>query len=523
MNESRHASLHLDNLHEVLAASPDGASKGTMQFETPAEIARCLSLPLPRRRPIVTDLQCGHGALLQATANLTTEHHFGVDIDPTAAMRGRTVIVGNICEVFPLMQDVGLKLPLLALNPPFGLRWPATNLPRPKSGKGRALGSFSTRRLAEPHLDSTYATWLMAHQLLTSYGEGFLIGNAATLQRVIGPCPLADKIWWWLTLPNFFPDAPALENVAVLYFAADHRGGAHFTELQSNSTLELEAACAKTAARRHQMIRGTNIDRISVTMASEDADKETDNRFRAVKREWERRQAEARGEHGDWNIYLKNGRIAIYLTPFQNLSGQVSKQLAEALYKLRGRTPLELMVMRDTRVALEEALQSKIWRVDPALMAAMVVARASFEDVRTPFRRPALAQRVGWLDEQDTIRCLHPWKTFDIKESYALKTVTFIGKKAEWRDGKDGQEEVLVTGQEIAILIHDGTKWHAFTYHPVNQRQDGLPGEIAGAKHFHGLRELLDHFVLPDVPDLAMRQPERYAENLRRLESIEAP
>ena len=512
----RRASLNLDNLQEVLSASPDGAKKGTMQFETPIAVARMLAIPLPRRRPIIADLQCGHGALLNATANDSTEHRLGVDIDPTAPGHFRSVIVANVCDLLPLFRDVGVKFPLVVLNPPYGLRWPTTHLPPPPAA-GRRVG-YSGRRLAEPHLDSTYATWLMAHSLLAPYGEGYLIANASTVELTMANCPLMQHAWWHLTMPNFFPDAPGLERVSVVYFAADHRHGPHRMELPSASLPELEAAVRQAALRRNSWIRGLHMDRTG--SINEESGADIRERFAAAKQEWDRRQAALKGEHGEWNIYLRGGRIAIHLTPFQTLSGQVPKTFAEALYRLRGRTPLEMMVMRDTREALEQALHSKIWRVHPALLTALEKAREQFDDVRTPFTRPALAQRVGWLDEQDAIKCLRDWGTFEAGKSYSLNTVTFNGKKVEWREGKEGIEEILVTGQELAIMVNDGTAKHAFTHHVLKSEEP--PAELSGTDHFHGLRDLLDHFELPDVPDLAMRQPARYAANLAVLSAIES-
>ena len=228
-------------------------------------------------------------------------------------------------------------------------------------------------------------------------------------------------------------------------------------------------------------------------------------------------------EHKDFNIYLRNGRIRTYLTPFQNLNGSVSKTLAESLFKLSGRTPIEMMVLRDSRVALEEAMRSGIWRVHPDVTAAIQAARAQYEDVRTPFNRPALAQRIGWLDEQDSIKCLTSWLGFEKGKFYSITTATFTGQKRELRQRalQAGMEEVLVSGQELAIKIGDGRVWHAFTHHPVNHEEGVLPEALHGVDKFHGLRDLLDHFEIPQVLDLPTRQPARYAELLRKLEQIE--
>ena len=133
--KQRGQKLHFDNLDEVLTSAKNARRKGTQQFETPREVAEALCLPLPPTRPMIVDLQCGHGALLHAAA-LTAprsdpRHLLGLDIDPTASIPdchakfpvNRRVIHGDFTKLAPLLLRVKARFDLLVLNPPFSLQW----------------------------------------------------------------------------------------------------------------------------------------------------------------------------------------------------------------------------------------------------------------------------------------------------------------------------------------------------------------------------------------------------------------
>ncbi len=62
-------------------SASNAAKKGEAQFETPLEWASVLSLPLPRYRPVVIDLNCGSGNLLLGSARASTNPLLGCDID----------------------------------------------------------------------------------------------------------------------------------------------------------------------------------------------------------------------------------------------------------------------------------------------------------------------------------------------------------------------------------------------------------------------------------------------------------
>lgn len=248
--------LDLDVLGEALASSPAVLRKGLAQFETPPEIAAALCTALNPCRPTVADLQCGHGSLLRAAANVSCGTLFGLDIDPSArigdhcratapvataggapALQSRKapwrncqrhIIHGDCTQVVPLLEEAGVRFDLLVLNPPWGLRWISDfGVRKADVGRGTEPSEISNPK---SEIDSTLWTFEAAHRLLTAKGEGMLIARAGTVRRLLEPHPLWGKTWLRLSLRDFFGLAPDRNTglpveLNVLYFAATHEGG----------------------------------------------------------------------------------------------------------------------------------------------------------------------------------------------------------------------------------------------------------------------------------------------------------
>lgn len=517
MNQ-RTSSLHLDNLDEVLTASKNGAQKGQQQYETPLEYAEAFSYPLPRCRPVVLDPQCGSGTLLKGAAKNEDTQLLGIDIDPRSRSRGIKTIINNVCDIYRLFKAVDAQFDLIVANPPFGLKWPRNGLPQPPAPK--AEFGKSKRRVVTSELDSTYATWLMINDLLSSHGEGYLICNDATARRLIAPCALSKRIWLWVTLPNFFTKVSSDMRVAVIYFAANHKSppftGMREVNLDRSDITHVRAEFEKLAYRRKQWRRGESLDYGYMKHP------ETITKWEVVRNEWKRLKQAADGKR-DYNIWLSGGRIRCYLTPFQRVSGEVPQELAEELNKLRDKSPMELVVLKDTRTALMEAIQSNVWRVDPNLKDVVEQAVREYHHARVPFSKPMLAQRIGWLDEHDEIECAQDWECFKAGGRYRMESETFESKKNEYRYHPTlGKEKVEIKGQELALIIYGPSGCHVFTQHPVETIPDsvGSFSQLARAK-WHLLGDLTRNFIVPEVPDIAESDPTLYREMRKRVLALE--
>ena len=530
--KQRRQKLSFDNLDELLSSSPTARRKGAQQFETPGEVAEALCLPLPPRREVIADLQCGHGALLRAAAVTAPLHDtrslLGLDIDPTASIPDipakfhvqRKVIVGDFTKLAPLLLAARTRFDLLVLNPPFSLQWKlALSDGEWKTVNGKLALCTPHGDAAETAMDSTPATFEVAHRLLTKRGEGMMICSAATCARMLETHPLWRKTWLKLTVPNFFPGVLQKMHIAVVYFASSHHGTQPLEVTAPDAMPDtIQRVLQYAADNRDKLIAGETVKR------AHDCWPGTGSAFEAVAEEWKRQNDAEYAARNGWNIRLTaKGTLSAYVTPFQTIAGDVPKELVAALKAIDGQHPAGLVVQRTSRKALVLATQGGVWRVHPDVTAAVDAAMKNYNAVRAPLRPLNAVQRLGHLDEEDDIRCeVAPGIGFTAGRSYALESETFQGRKVERRPHpggeKDRKEEVLVTGQELLLRIRDDAgAWHAFTQYDLGRDQQAERPE----KHFHRLAELVECFQIPDVPDIAQVHPEEFAEYQRRLRALE--
>ena len=506
--------LNYDNLQQVLDASPDGARLGQQQFYTPETIAEMLARPLTPYRRTITDFQSGRSDLLKGARNGTTENMLGIEIDPRARRAPGTTIIGDCAQVTDLLRKAEADFDLLVLNPPFGIRWPGRFLPPAIDGSDR-------KNHHAAFVDSTYATWLIAHHLISGCGEGYMIANARTVDRLIVPCPAYGTVWARLNVPSFFENISIDMELSVIYFAADHtrpgyRTAPETVTLESPDERGIERACNEISQMRGRLLKGSTVNYGYMASGL------TMERWEIVRAEWRRRQDEAQDKL-QHNIWMHGGEIRTHVTPFQSVSGEVSRDMATELHRLNGKKPMQLVVMKDTRLALLKAIRSDIWRVDPQLPKFIDTIVRRYHQERAPFSRPPIVQRIGWLDEEDEIKCVKSLDdAFDAGTLYSIESTTFTGTKIEKRPraGTEHKEEVLVSGEELMLLISDN-KGHkrAFTqFDPSDETKGGFP-EVA---HWHRLSDLIAHFEMPPVKDLAELQPvefQRYYDKLTAMES----
>jgi hypothetical protein len=129
---SNHVIMQRNNINPAifqpfLESAANAGDKGEAQFLTPLEWGRTLSLPLPRFRPVIIDLSCGAGHLLQAAARESTNHLLGCDIDPCPLVNDKgqpadtptvTRIVADVTKLYGLICKVDFNADCFVLNPP---------------------------------------------------------------------------------------------------------------------------------------------------------------------------------------------------------------------------------------------------------------------------------------------------------------------------------------------------------------------------------------------------------------------
>ena len=270
-----------------------------------------------------------------------------------------------------------------------------------------------------------------------------------------------------------------------------------------------------------------------------------------------------------YNLWLNvGGVIRVGLSRFEQLSTKLNKKEAERLNNLDGKTPMELVLQRAQRDELLHVSQQGGWRVDPALTAAITKATQDYHAARAPLYPLPEIQRLGYLDEQDTIECREDLELlvgegaqrrtkviYRKGGKYSIRTQTVIVQRSvETPNPFTGaREELEFTGQELAIIIADTVIDPAggavsgpakqevaeycfmdsklktdptvsVTIAKRGRQRNGEEIMMAGQgeqKVDFTLQELVAHFLIPEVPDVATCQPEQYARNLDALSALE--
>lgn len=497
----------------LTSAASNSSQKGLQQYFTPEAWAEALSAALPQHRRTIADLHCGDGSLLRGLANATTREVLGNDIDPTASLGGktawdatlpgtkaplRTLAHGDVLDLFPLLLDTDTRFDLLALNPPFSLNWPTSLLPEPlRKGAGKTI-------------DSTLATLRMVPHLLNSKGEGMVIANQSTLKRLFKDHPEDFRgSWLWISIPSFFPGVDPKLRIGVVYFSGNEPAKEFVTSEDLHPKALSDLATALDILRR-QHFTGTCIEQ------PYEADATTSKLFTACCDEMERRRDPTRSAA---NVSLgTDGRIRTYVSAYQEKSVAVPQHLREFLRSINRKHPLELTLQRGARLALEEAVSSGIWTVEPAAEQAISDAIADYDRDRAPLTPISDLQRIGWIDDAETLLCTADLEHFRAGETYALSTETIEWKKEEQRPryhaGKLDKEAVLVRGTDLRLTLHcPDRKPVYFIFNP----------DKAGTLHTaYPLEILAAHFQLPEVKDITSLHPEAYQTNLQLLQELEA-
>jgi len=513
--------LDQDGLQEALDSSPDVLNKGTAQFFTPKDYARVFALPLSPVRPVIFDPHCGDHSLLSGASFEHTKTLLGTDLDRRSQSSQVRTIIGDLNNILPLMQQAKCYFDLLVMNPPFGLRWPAPEVSLKHRRPSRVIDGVV-------HMDSVQASWLIALDRLSEYGEGMMIAPQPVVEKLIVPCPTYSRVWMHVTLPQFFPGVRDTRKMAVLYFAKKHRNGGKPCKVNMpSSALQVVAQYMRRYANQRPTWLGKT-ERIDVGTRHM-RDTTTPERFLMVREEWEARKRQNRPK---FNIWLgDNGYIGTHLSGFDQVSRRISKDLARALHGLRGRRPVELVLTKSDRLALLHTVREAGWKVDPKLIKAVEYSVQEYHRSRTPFTKPTLAMRVAWAEEEDRLTAANDWLGFKAGETYRLTSDTFEGRKIEFRENPDlGEEEVLVSGQELMICVNDSVgQVHGFTQYALDkdtiraeyEDDDDTCRVLSTVDEFHSIRDLMLHFNMPDVPDIAEVSPDLYQHYRNKLKALE--
>lgn len=536
-------------LQAHLDSATNAAAKGQAQYFTPLEWAEILALPLPNYRATIVDLACGNGQLLAGAARDGTHALLGCDIEPPvpgsdvpwSANLNTHRVSGDVTQFYPLLRAADFQADLFVLNPPWDLHWHRDRLADLALSDCAAVGvAFEAHdgRTAAGTIDSTVATLCLALDRCSAFGEGLLIANNATLDRLIfaEDAPhraLAAHVWHRFAIQgNICSGKPAKADdsfwTGILYFARNHTDGCRGVRMFDfeATPMSVRRYCEHLHENRGQFRRGAWATNYLHTEQPYEV-------WDACAGEWRIRTNTLRNTDWPWNIWLDpDGCLQTNLTPFDEQAAPVKKREAATLHKLAGKHPMQLVLQKADRKALiTAALGESPWRVAPAVVEAVQQALADYDAVRAPLYPLNKIQRLGYLDDNDDILCLRSFggpcgSHFEAGRRYPIRTETMAYKRqGEKTNLEGGRDKVEFEGSELAFYI-DGRLFMDVRLKADDVRlsiedPDEKNGGVRNCPIEHTMQELVEHFEIPEVPDVAARNPEGYQRNLDLLAEIE--
>jgi hypothetical protein len=284
----------------------------------------------------------------------------------------------------------------------------------------------------------------------------------------------------------------------------------------------------------------------------------------AIGLEWRTVHNQNRSNDRRWNVWLNpDGTLDTHLTPFQEVAEPIKKEQYLRLHALKGKHPMQLILQKAERKELHHAvfgtagLGNSPWRVAPAVIEAVQAALKEYDAVRAPLYPLSNIQRLGYLDDNDDILCLKDLyadgirasnlpangksapivgSTLDPRSSplnplfragqrYTIRTETIAIKRTGRKMNLTGQlDDVLWEGSELALFIKDNNGAERLFMDERLRAEDvrlSIQAEDAPSPIEFNLQQLADHFDIPEVPDVATKNPEAYQRNLTMLHLIE--
>lgn len=516
--------INSQNLQQHMESARNAIDKGQAQYETPLPWARAIAQGLPHNRPIITDFSAGAGNLLAGAVKTHTEALHALDIENCQNVSPHERLdvpiarcVGDLTVAWPLMKAVDYMADLIVLNPPWDLHWyrdRLKSLAESEISSVKQAWSQVDPRLGQDCIDSTVASVMMALDRMTVRGDGVVIANAATMDRLIfGPDapyrPIRHHFWLTAKLRGnpCSPDSRGDFITGVYYFALSHNAGPR----------ALGGALISTPEQLVAALVGVNLTQWREGMRHHGSGSgltDATKKWKAIKQELEVQTGKRESE---FNIHLdQQGLIRAHLSTYEQITLDGERGIAaKTLFRLHGQRPMSLVVQGAARKELIDTIHSEFWSVDPKLVEAVEKAVREYHSVRAPIHDLPPIQRLGYLDEEKWIKCIRPLSTlFRAGERYPVQTKTVQVQRTTRKYILDGtQHEFLMKGQELAILIDSGgqsvcfmDKRHRDSSVTVTEDEDDNPVSID-----FNLQDIAAHFEIPDVPDVSTVYPEKFA------------
>jgi hypothetical protein len=470
--------IDASNLDEVLKASQSTKTAlqgGQQQYETPAWMAEACATLLPTFYPAAAlDPQCAGGNLLKDLYG----RKYGMEIDKrfSEVEDGVSRVTGNCVDTIRTLQELypEKRFDCLVANPPFGLRL--------KVGDG-------------VNEDSTAYTWRKIMEISSEHAMGYFIANWKTIERLkIHQHPAA---YLYQRVPVGVWSQCEVE-IGIVHWL---KGREHNLTTVIYSTIEearLKMATAINPPNRWGYSESNLI----------------------TSDEWTQLQtvvAEERGRQPEWNISIdREGMLRTYLSTRAKVKIKQSEVMK--LVRIENCHPLTLTTEKETRVLMQELIESGAYKIQPAAKRAIAAALAEVKSLGAPIRHVTNFELVAYADEEEKLVCktVHPAMALTVGKSYDVLTgtYTFVEKfKRKKIHYNEETEETTVaehccalSGEDRFIAIRDDGGM-VFRFMDRPEKPTDYP-EIL----------LWQLFKEPNVTTIADLNPEQYEANLATMD-----
>lgn len=458
----------LDSSASVLQSYMGRGTRGLQQFFTPPEAAELIAQVFG---PICTfDLTAGNGGILNA---FPEDHRFGIEIDQDMIDAGEYCsITADLQKLYPLMKRIDLRVPGIAINPPFGLQWEDASL-----GK----------------MNSTVMTYLYALNLLQDDGQGVLIAGANRFDKeIMGTLDEANKIYAIIECDNLFTNADIPSVIAFFTTeSCDHPerwscARADIPFMETNERVQRLRAKVLYYTQRY---------------SAEGERVYYQNLFRDLQIEYAKRYAPT--EKPKFSISLTGKKIKASLSAYDKLALNKVNKLRNIEMLHNQASAYFALNTREWKMLLELA-HDEVITINPQMVINVEELLAEAKKQICPLYPIKTAQRLGFLEDANEIKCIKTGGDFVCGELYevtastevtSLRYTTIVFNK----ENEPKEAKKLKEWKYLRIVIGDTV----FNDDPEN------------------IQFILDHFDLPDPGDLMSRFPEKIEEMVKILREIE--
>jgi hypothetical protein len=501
-----------------------------------------LRLALPQFKTNLCDLNAGRGEFLaglhdhSTTAALVCDKgaHTSVKMDRQGMVPMEVYrITGDICDLYPVLLDTNWTCDLFAMRLPSGVLWPRSKCEFLAKSEWETVAEVWKGNPDKKQIPAALALWLIAFDRMTERGEGMVLLPKKDVDSFAADFPafsaLSRHIWLVLDISArlFDEDAAVEDEFCAVYFAKAHTMGTMVHSPRIRTLGHLNAACSNAGNRRTAYRQGYSVS------GSMLVNKDSALIWDAVRTEWNRRTDP--NPRTDYHVWLEPGtdKIKAQITRFDRFAKSVPSQAALLTFnQIMGRTPSELVLQNTTRQTLLSIVKGGVWRIDPDLMAAVDKVLADYETVRSPLVPLPASQRLAWLDEVTTIKCTkdlhHKYRTlFQAGQSYPTRACTVLIERMTQKPNMAGEmENILCNGTEMLLSIEgeDRREYNFLDGRHIKEDIDVTRANSSARVPIDfPLQRLLEHFEIPDVPDVSETKAgeyNRHRENLAKIQEF---